>query len=111
MTPPLAKEDVYRMAIKAVGVYVETQLLAWDIPKVRERWESHGDGWLFVVVDDTHGLTGHKFVHMYYGSSTYTVDEMRVLLDWLIDQCEQMQLSIPLSKKEEQELLERWGMK
>ena len=35
----------------------------------------------------------------------------KVILDWLIDQAEQMELKIPLSKKEEQELLERWGMK
>lgn len=109
MTPPLDKEDVYRRAIKAVGVYTQTQLLAWDVQTVKQRWESHGTGWFLEIVDDVPGLIGHKTIHLYYGSSTYTVDEMRVLLDWLIDQCEQMQLSIPLSKKEEEELLERWG--
>ena len=109
MTPPLAKEDVYRMAIKAVGVYTETQLLIWDIQKVKERWESHGTGWFLEVVDDVPGLVGHKTIDLYYGSSTYTVDEMRVLIDWLLDQCSQMELPIPLSKKEEEELLERWG--
>ena len=109
MTPPLAKEDVYRMAIKAVGVYTEVGVLIWDIPTVVQRWSDHGTGWFAEVVGDAG--TGRKWLHMYCGSSTYTVQEMRVLLDWLIDQCEQMQLSIPLSKKEEQELLERWGMK
>ena len=109
MTPPLAKEDVYRMAIKAVGVYTETQLLIWDIQRVKERWESHGTGWFLEVVDDVPGLVGHKTIDLYYGSSTYTVDEMRVLIDWLLDQCSQMELPIPLSKKEEEELLERWG--
>ena len=109
LKPPIDKEDVYRMAIKAVGVYTQTQLLAWDVEKVRQRWESHGVGWFLEIVDDAPGLVGHKVIHLYYGSSTYTVDEMRVLLDWLIDQCEQMQLSIPLGKKEEEELLERWG--
>ena len=63
----------------------------------------------FETVDDVHGLVGHKTVNLYYGSSTYTVDEMRVLIDWLLDQCSQMELPIPLSKKEEEELLERWG--
>lgn len=111
MTPPLAKEDVYRMAIKAVGVYTQTQLLVWDVPKVRERWESHGVGWFVEVVDDVPALVGHKTVHLYYGTSTYTVDEMRVLLEWLTDQCHQMQIKIPLSKQEEQELLERWGQR
>ena len=111
MTPPLSKEDVYRKAIKAVGIYTETPLLAWHVDEVRRRWESHGEGWLFEVVDDVHGLTGHKTCHLYYGSSTYTADEMRVVLDWLLDQCEQMQIKIPLSKKDEQDLLERWGNK
>lgn len=109
MTPPLAKEDVYRMAINAVGVCWQTPVPAFHIDTVRKRWESRGDGWLFEVIDDDE--PGRKLCHLYFGSSTYTVDEMRVLLDWLVDQCEQMQLSIPLSKREEEELLERWGMK
>lgn len=108
MTPPLSKEEVYRMAIKAVGVYTQTQLLAWDIPKVRERWESHGTGWFMEVVDDVPALVGHKTVHLYFGTSTYSVDEMRVLIEWLTDQCRQMEIPIPLSKKEEAEMLERW---
>lgn len=109
MNPPLAKEDVYRMAIKAVGVYVEKELPAFSINAVRDKWESHGDGWLFEVMDDA--APGRKLCFLYFGSSTYTVDEMRILLDWLTDQAEQMELQIPLSKEEEQRLLERWGKK
>ena len=33
------------------------------------------------------------------------------LIDWLVDQAEQMQLEIPLSKAEEDRLLERWGQR
>ena len=107
MTPPLSKEDVYRMAIKAVGVYIDKVLTVWDVETVRRRWESHGDGWLFEVMDEAGA--GRKLCHLYFGSSTYTVDEMRVLLDWLTDQCRQMEIAIPLSKQDEQDLLERWG--
>ena len=109
MTPPLDKEDVYRRAIKEVGVYTAVTVVVWDLPTIRKRWEEHGVGWFIEVMDDAG--TGKKLIHLYYGSSTYTVDEMRVLLDWLIDEAQQMQIPIPLSKKEEQELLERWGMK
>ena len=111
MTPPLSKEDVYRMAIKAVGIYTQTQLLAWDVPKVTKRWESHGTGWFAEIVDDVPALVGHKTINLYYGTSTYTVDEFRVLLEWLTDQCRQMEIPIPLSKQEEAEMLERWGRK
>lgn len=109
MTPPISKEDVYRQAIKAVGVYTPVVVVIWDIETIRRRWEEHGTGWFVEIADDAG--TGRKLIHLYYGSSTYTVDEMRVLLDWLVDQCEQMQIKIPLSKADEENLLERWGKK
>ena len=109
LKPPLSKEDVYRMAIKAVGVYTPVTLIAWDVPTVLQRWSDHGTGWFAEVMDDAG--TGKKLVHLYYGSSTYTVDEMQKLLECLTDQCRQMEIPIPLSKQEEKEMLERWGRK
>ena len=109
MNPPLAKEDVYRMAIKAVGVYTPVEIPVFEIGTMKSRWEAHGTGWFVERVDD--GRPGRIWVHLYYGSSTYTVPEMKVLLDWLVDQCQQMGIKIPLSKAEEQEMLERWGRK
>ena len=107
LIPPVDKEDIYRRAIKAVGVYTPVTVIAWDVPTIRKRWESHGVGWFAEVVDDAG--TGKKLIHLYYGSSTYTVDEMRLLLEWLLDQCQQMEIPIPLSKQDEEALLERWG--
>ena len=107
INPPLSKEEVYRMAIKAVGVYIDKVLTVWDVETVRRRWESHGVGWIFEVMDDAGA--GRKLCHLYFGSSTYTVQEMQILLNWLTDQCHQMGLAIPLSKQEEEDLLERWG--
>ena len=109
MQPPLSKEEVYRTAIKAVGVYWQTPIPQFSIDDVRRRWESHGTGWFLEVVDDD--APGRKRVNMYFGTSTYTVDEMRVLLDWLVDQAEQMQIPIPLSKADQEQMLERWGKK
>lgn len=107
INPPLSKEEVYRMAIKAVGVYIDKVLTVWDVETVRRRWESHGVGWLFEVMDDAGA--GRKLCNLYFGSSTYTVQEMQILLEWLTDQCRQMEIPIPLSKQEEEDLLERWG--
>lgn len=109
MNPPLSKEDVYRTAIKAVGVYTPVIVVVWDIDTIRRRWEEHGTGWFVEVADDAG--TGKKMIHLYYGSSTYTVDEMRVLLEWLVDTAQQMQLPIPLSKADEEKMLERWGQR
>lgn len=107
MTPPVSKEEIYRMAIRAVGVYWQTALPAFKLEDVRRRWELHGVGWFMDIVDDD--APGRKRVNMYFGTSTYTVDEMRVLLDWLVDQCRQMEIPIPLSKADQEALLERWG--
>lgn len=107
MTPPEDKAEIYRSAIKAVGVYTQVRLAIWDVPTVTNRWTDHGTGWFAEVVDDA-GI-GHKWVNLYYGSSTYTTDEMRVLIDWLLDQTQQTGVIVPLTKKEEEELLERWG--
>ena len=110
LNPPLAKEDVYRKAIKAVGVYTPYPLKNEDVETVMARWKSHGEGWFIEVVDDSK-LEGYKLIHMYYGTSTYTADEMRTLIDWLVDQAEQMQIPIPLGKAEQERLLAQWGKK
>lgn len=107
MTPPLDKEEVYRAAIKAVGIYSAVMLTNWDLQTAKKRWEQRGTGWFMELADsDTAGKT---WVHLYYGTSVYTVEEMKTLLDWLVDQAQQMGLAIPLSKAEEERMLERWG--
>jgi hypothetical protein len=107
ITPPMEKEDVYRKAIRAVGVFTPVTVISWDVETIRKRWGSHGVGWFLDVVDDA-GI-GKKQIHLYYGSSTYTVEEMRILLDWLIDQAEQMEIPIPMARKEAERLLDQWG--
>ena len=64
----LDKEEVYRMAIKAVGVHTNVAVPAWQIPTLRQRWEEHGTGWFLEVLDDF--SIGSKWVCLYYGSST-----------------------------------------
>ena len=108
MTPPLAKEDVYRKAIKAVGVYTPYPLREDKVEAVMERWKGNGEGWFIEVVDNCK-TPGYKLIHMYYGSSTYTAAEMKLLIDWLVDQAEQMDIQIPLGKKEQERLLAQWG--
>lgn len=107
ITPPVDKIEIYRRAIRAVGVYVETVVKLWDVETIRERWASHGDGWFVDVMDDAG--PGRKTIHLYFGSSTYTVSEMRTLLDWLVDQGEQMGIVVKMSKRDEERALERWG--
>lgn len=109
LTPPVEKIEIYQRAVKAAGVYFQTEIPLFKLDEVRRRWTSTGDGWLFEVVDN--GRIGHKLVHMYFGTSSYTVDEMRFVLNWLVDQCRQMEIPIPLSAEEEERILKDWGRK
>ena len=106
LKPPLAKEDVYRMSIKAVGVFMEVPVCLWDVKTILQRWNSHGEGWFGEIIDD--GAPGKKILHLYFGTSTYTVDEMKVLIEWLVDQAEQCEIKIPVGKERE-ELYREWG--
>lgn len=106
MTPPLGKDDVYRMAIKAVGVYTHVAVPNWQVETLRKRWETNGTGWVIDVVDDF--SVGSKWVCLYYGTSTYSTTEMRTVIEWLIDEAEQCGLSVPVGKEREG-LYREWG--
>ena len=107
LRPPLPKEMVYRQAIRDVGDYAPLPIKAEAVPTFQERWASKGTGWFAEVVDDSK-LKGYKLVFAYYGSSTYTVEEMSRLIDYLKADMENMGIPIPLSKEEEARVMERW---
>lgn len=108
MVPPIPKEDVYRKAIREVGSYFPLPVKAEAVETFERIWGNKGTGWFIEVVDDSK-LKGYKLVFAYCGSSTYTVEEMSTLINYLVDEAKQMEIPIPISKAEEKELLERWG--
>lgn len=107
LRPPLPKEMVYRQVIRDVGVYEPLPIRADAVETFQERWASKGTGWFADVVDDSK-IPGYKLVFAYYGSSTYTSEEMSRLLDYLKQDMENMGLPIPLSKDEEARVMDRW---
>ena len=72
------------------------------------RWAYKGIGWFAEVVDDSK-LKGYKLVFAYYGSSTYSKDAMSRLIDYLVQDAEQMGIFIPLSESERSEIINAWG--
>lgn len=110
MVPPMPKEDVYRGAIREVGEYEPLPIKAEAVSTFQERWAGKGSGWFAEVIDDSK-IPGYKLVFAYYGSSTYDTKTMSRLIDHLIDETEQMELAIPLSKKEVDRLKETWGVR
>ena len=109
LRPPLPKEEVYRKAIREVGEYEPLPIKAEAVETFQRRWATKGTGWFAEVIDDSK-LPGYKLVFAYYGSSTYTVEEMSRLIDYLVDDAKQMGIPIPASKEQE-EALKAWGAK
>ena len=87
LTPPMAKEDVYRRAIRAVGEYVYMRVKVLDWEKFKHAWESNGVGWFAEQVQGND-------VMAYYGSSIYDTKAMSTLIDYLIDEARQMELPV-----------------
>ena len=105
--PPIPKEEVYRRAIREVGEYEPLPIKAEAVETFQSRWQTKGTGWFAEVIDDSK-LPGYKLVFAYYGSSTYDSVSMGRLIEFLVDEMEQMGLQIP-AKKEQEELLKSWG--
>lgn len=107
LRPPVSKEDVYRKAIRDVGVYEPLPIKEIALEAFKRRWEEKGTGWFVDVIDDSK-LKGYKLVHAYYGSHSYDTKEMSILIDYLVDDAEQMGIPIPLGKKEIERLKGCW---
>lgn len=101
------KEEVYRKAIKEVGVYTPLPIKMNAVSKFRRNWESRGNGWVLEVIDDSK-LNGYKLCFAYFGSSTYNTAEMSRLIDNLIDEAKNVGVEA-LSERERSLLLEDWG--
>ena len=104
----LPKEEVYRKAIREIGVFDIMQAKSAAVPAIIERWGRQGIGWVAEDMgkSDTPGFTD---VFVYYGSSVYNTAEMSRLIDYLVDDAQQMGIPLRASPREIQIAKERWG--
>lgn len=110
ISPPISKEDVYRDAIKAVGEYSHL-IIDNDAYKAFDRvWRAKGTGWFTEVVDDM-PFTEQVEIFAYNGSSTYDTMSMSKLIDYLIDEAQQMDLQIAYDLLEIERIKESWTIK
>ena len=84
------KEAVYRQAVGDVGVYehllfadTPTKTAAEAMKDFKKKWYSNGVGWLTKTIDD-------KTLHAYYGSSTYSKEEMARLIDEAVNEAKKL---------------------
>ena len=98
------KEFVYRDAIGHVGVYDTLQFTDDDaMERFKAKWRTNGEGWLTKTLDKE-----KRIVMAYYGSSSYDTKEMSVLIDFLVQQGND--LGIQVLTEEQIELMKtEWG--
>ena len=87
------KEDIYRNAVKELGIYKDFEnLKPTDAKTLQIAWKKLGTGWLTEQVDfmpDGENV----IVRCYYGSSTYNTKQMSRLIDNLVQDCEAVGVS------------------
>lgn len=98
--------DVYRDAVLDVGYYAVFTMHPKEVDAFTVSWGKLGIGWQTAQVDyeqDGNLVT----VFAYYGSSTYTRQEMKRLIDWLVQEAQQLDIDTEDPDKIQQ-MLDHW---
>lgn len=103
------KEDIYRDAIKHVGIYKDFHSIApSEAPTFQKAWGMLGTGWVTEQVD--YEPDGEKvIIRAYYGSSQYNVRQMSRLIDWLKREAENLDIEVDNGRI--RSLLDDWANK
>lgn len=103
------KEDVYREAIRKASIRPFVVPVKNEaVEHWQDIWSDKGVGW----VTENWGAAktpGYTLIASYPGSSTFDTAEMARLIDFLVDECKQ--LNIPTRPQNEiDELVKEWGI-
>lgn len=100
------KEDVYRKAIKDVGVFTTIPVREDAISQFIENWQSGGIGKVAEIVGDSK-LNSYVKVMCYFGSSTYNTKEMSRLIDWIVEEAKELEIET-LTPRELEQIKANW---
>lgn len=102
----IPKEEIYKDAIKNIGVYEVVPVKDIAVDRFIEAWKHNGIGWVCETTKSK--LEGFTNVIAYYGSSTYNSAEMSRLIDLIIQECKQLNIET-LTPEQLSILKEEWG--
>lgn len=103
----VSKNDVYKRVIQEAGTFIYLPIKNDATGRFIEIWHGHGLGW-YAEDAGPAKTEGYTIVRAYHGSSVYTVDEMRRLIDALIDECNQLNISLE-NNDYINSLIDEWG--
>lgn len=94
------KDEVYRTFIKRVGQFDTLCCQDKALERFIANWESKGIGWVCDV--DTSKLDGCTNVICYYGTSVYSKQDMRILIDEIVTECKELNICTSVYGYEEE---------
>ena len=106
----IPKTDIYRNYVKEIGGNTKDVVCVQDkaLDKLRSTWESNGLGWVTDTLPSK--IDGCTNVILYYGSSTYDVEQMSRFIQLIVQDCKEF--GIPTYDREELDrLVQEWGIK
>lgn len=99
------KEEVYKEALRAVGVYQDLRMPEKSARRFESAWSKNGLGWFVDFIAEYPG--GVVEARVYYGSSTYNSAEMSRLIDWAMDEAERLDIDT-ITPAQKALLLDEW---
>ena len=104
----ISKDIIYKDAIRNIGVYEVIPVKNEAVERFIEAWTKNGLGWVCETTKSK--LEGYTNILAYYGSSTYNTAEMSRLIDFVVQECKQLNIET-MSRTELDSLIESWGLK
>ena len=89
----ISKNDVYKRVLIECGAFTYIPVKNAAVDRFIEIWHGHGLGW-YAEDAGPAKTEGYTIIRAYHGSSVYTIDEMRRLIDALVDECNQLNIPI-----------------
>lgn len=87
-----SKEYVYRTYVKDYGTFEILPIKNEAVEMFKRRWGKNGLGWFCEDLGESK-IDGYTKLVAYYGTSTYTKEEMKRVLDAVVQDCEEMGIS------------------
>lgn len=103
------KEDVYRDAIREVGVFDDLAVSEKATQRLLKGWNERGIGWFSESFGESK-VKGADKVRVYYGSSIYDNSEMTRLVDYIITEAKRLGIET-LPPDEVERLKALWEVK
>lgn len=96
------KEEVYRRAIREVGVFSDVAVQEEAYEELVKTWNKNGIGYFSEVFDSM--LTDKdgnpmKRVRLYHGSHNYNQKQLSRVIDWVVDECKRLDIQVLTERK------------